>query len=73
MNMHSAARFRLQSCISGRPRAKVGGASRAAMVPRGRENVNESGVVRGGGPAPERFGCRVTIILVIGRTARNDP
>ena len=56
MNMHSAADFRLSGCISAGLRAKVGGASRAGLVRAGRENVNESGVVRDGGFAPERFG-----------------
>ena len=54
--MHSAARFRLQSCISAGLRAKVGALRGAGLLRGGRENVNESGVVRAVGFAPERFG-----------------
>ena len=50
-------RFRLQSCISGRLQAKVGGASRAGLLRAGAETVNESGAERGGGLAPDLAAC----------------
>lgn len=59
MHVHAGSgRFRLSECISAGPRAKVGRASRAGLLCAGRENVNESGPIRGVGFGPDLAGRR---------------